>query len=364
MKKYEKVIHLIADLGNGGAERQLIELLKLNPRHKLLILKNAGIYKEDLDKLQISYTELNIKNSIGVLLSLRKICKAIKNSNSFIIHTWMYNVCFLASLLKIFYNVKLKLVWGIRCSNMELIYYSWKLRLIIYLSKIFSFTANSIVYNSYAGLNYHLSLGFSKKLNKVIHNGIDEKKFYYSIEKRNKLRKLLGISSDSVVMIFASRVDPMKNHNNLLTAFEKIREKNKKAFLLLVGKDTEKLKKQEGIFLLGMKLNIDEYYSACDIIVVPSRFGEGFSNVLAEGMLCKLLPVATNVGDAKKIISDTGFISKNYSSQEIAKSLEEALNLNKKDTSIKKERARKRILKKYSIKKMSLLYNNIYKELL
>ena len=40
----------------------------------------------------------------------------------------------------------------------------------------------------------------------------------------------------------------MKNHNNLLTAFEKIREKNKKVFLLLVGKDTEKLKKQEGVF--------------------------------------------------------------------------------------------------------------------
>ena len=28
MKKHEKVIHLIADLGNGGAERQLVELLK------------------------------------------------------------------------------------------------------------------------------------------------------------------------------------------------------------------------------------------------------------------------------------------------------------------------------------------------
>ena len=129
-----------------------------------------------------------------------------------------------------------------------------------------------------------------------------KKKFYFSIKKRNKLRKLLGIKSDSVVIIFASRVDPMKNHNNLLDAFERIRKKNKKVFLLLAGKDTEKLKKQEGVFLLGMKLNIEEYYSACDIIVVPSRFGEGFSNVLAEGMLCKLLPVATNVGDAKNNI--------------------------------------------------------------
>ena len=53
-----------------------------------------------------------------------------------------------------------------------------------------------------------------------------------------------------------------------------------------------------------------------------------------------------------------------FNGQEIAKSLEEALNLNKKNISAQKERARKRILNEYSIKKMSLLYNNIYKELL
>ena len=49
-----------------------------------------------------------------------------------------------------------------RRSNMKFIYYSWKLRIIIYLSKIFSWAANSIVYNSDAGLEYHLSLGFLK----------------------------------------------------------------------------------------------------------------------------------------------------------------------------------------------------------
>ena len=48
----------------------------------------------------------------------------------------------------------------------------------------------------------------------------------------------------------------------------------------------------------------------------------------------------------------------------IEKSLEDALNLTKQEISVQKERARKRILKEYSIKKMSLLYNDIYKELL
>ena len=56
-----------------------------------------------------------------------------------------------------------------------------------------------------------------------------KKNFFFNI-KRNKLRKLLGISSDSIVIIFASRVDPMKNHNNLLEAFEKIKKKKKKLF--------------------------------------------------------------------------------------------------------------------------------------
>ena len=49
MQKKIKVIHIIVDLGTGGAERQLIELLKKNSGHKLLILNNAGNFREELD---------------------------------------------------------------------------------------------------------------------------------------------------------------------------------------------------------------------------------------------------------------------------------------------------------------------------
>ena len=132
----------------------------------------------------------------------------------------------------------------------------------------------------------------------------------------------------------------------------------------MIGKGTEELKKQRGVFLLGMKLNIEEYYSAGDIIIIPSKFGEGFSNVLAEGILCRLYPMATNVGDAKKIISDTGTIIKDPSIIEIKKSLNYVLKLSKKERLKLSESSRKRVLKEFSVKKMSLLYNNIYKELL
>ncbi len=364
MKKNKKVIHIIADLGNGGAERQLVELLRFNPHHKLVVLKNTGIYKKELDKLKINYIELNIKSTLEVIFNFFKISKIIKSSKTMVVHAWMYNACALVSFIKLFCNLKLKLIWGIRCSNMKVKYYSWNLKVIIYLCKIISTTADYIVYNSYAGLSYHSSIGFSEKFNKVIHNGIDEKKFFFSNIKRKKLKKILGIKSDSIVIICAGRVDPMKNHFNLLEAFKKVNKRNKKTVLLLIGKGTKNFKKQEGVIALGMVQNIEEYYSVGDIIVLPSKFGEGFSNVLAEGMLCKLFPVATKVGDSQNIISNIGLTVRDISSMEIEKSLEIALNFSKKEMIGLQDRACKRIISEFSIKKMSTSYNNIYNEII
>ena len=53
MRKKIKVLHLIASLENGGAERQLIELLKKNKHHGVVLFKNASVYKNTLNMLNI-----------------------------------------------------------------------------------------------------------------------------------------------------------------------------------------------------------------------------------------------------------------------------------------------------------------------
>ena len=139
MQKSSKVIHVIADIGNGGAERQLIELLKLNPSHKLLVFRNTGIYKKELDDCKVDYIELNVSNSLSIIFNLLKIRNAIKRSNASIIHAWMYNACFIISFIKFTMRIPHFIVWGIRCSNMDLKHYSFSLKLNIRLCKIFSF---------------------------------------------------------------------------------------------------------------------------------------------------------------------------------------------------------------------------------
>ena len=151
-------------------------------------------------------------------------------------------------------------------------------------------------------------------------------------------------SLTTLMVFYSCKTMTMKNHINLLDAFEIIKKQNKKVILLLIGKGTEHLKIQKNVISLGMKKNIEDYYSVGDIIVLPSKFGEGFSNVLAEGMLCKLFPVTTNVGDSKNIVSNLGVMIKEPNSKEIAKSIKNVLNLSQKEITAIQEKSRKKIL--------------------
>ena len=70
MKQKIKVLHIIASLGNGGAERQLIEILKYNRNHGVLLLSTADVYKETLDKLKIKYWEMGVKNKLLIFFKI------------------------------------------------------------------------------------------------------------------------------------------------------------------------------------------------------------------------------------------------------------------------------------------------------
>jgi glycosyltransferase involved in cell wall biosynthesis len=100
-----------------------------------------------------------------------------------------------------------------------------------------------------------------------------------------------------------ARVDPMKDHATFLAAMR--RQPELRGFL--IGLDTETLEVPVNVAALGPRADIAELLPAFDVIALSSAFGEGFPNALAEGMAAGLVPVATDVGDCRLMIGDTGF---------------------------------------------------------
>ena len=359
-----KVLHLIAGLGNGGAERQLFELLKENKDHLLCSFSDSGVYEKKIKNIGINLITFKVKYSVLIFFKIIKIIKIIKSNNINTIHAWMYNSCIISIFLKLFLRKrKINILWAIRCSNMNVTYYSLKLRLNIFFCKIFSSLADKIIYNSYAGFRYHNKIGFNAKNAIVIQNGVDDKKFNFCIDTRKKLRKKFNLFNDDKVLLCVARVDPMKGHSVLLNAFSFAVKQHKNLKLCLIGKGTEKFNKLENVLVLGMIGDIESYYSMADFIILPSLFGEGFSNVLVEGMLSKLFPISTDVGDNKLIIGESGIIFSPNNMKLAIDTLEKISNMQQKEIKDISSKAFLRAKNKFSIKKMSNSYKKIYKEI-
>ena len=363
MNKEIKVLHIISSLGQGGAERQLVELVKYNKSHAICQLMPGGVYEKELKKKNIIIFDLKLRKNVFAIFGLYRLYKIIKYYKPDIINTWMYHSCLLEVVLrKITFN-SLPLIWGLRCSNMQTSYYSKTLKLVINGCKYFSKTPNIIIHNSVVGMNFHKNIRF-KNNNIVIFNGIDTKKFSLNNKFRNKFRNKFNIAKKTKVLLCVGRVDPMKDHDTLLEAFIKIKKNFSSAVLILAGLGTENINKTNGLITLGPCQNIDHVYSACDIIISSSAFGEGFSNALAEGMSSSLIPIATDVGDAKHIVGNTGKIINPKNVIELYNAIKDLLELDEQNFVANKILAKNRINKNFDQLKMINAYDEIYNKLL
>lgn len=367
------IVHVITNLGQGGAEKQLTHLLKHHDRAKykmvVVSLQDEGTLGLELKAHGIQVHALNIKRKRMVWFGLWKLIKIFRELKPDLVQTWLYHANIIG-LLAAKYRNNTVVVWNIRCANTLIGSYSWVLVVILKMGALLSRFPDTVIVNSNVGLNAHKALGYRAKKWEFIPNGFDTDIYCPNKQTRSSTRKALNLSESSLIAGLIARFDPLKDCNTFLKAASLVMHKMPNVYFVLVGsgmdwsnpkivKPIEELQLKEKIFLLGAKSNIEKFLPCLDLLVLSS-ISEGCPNILGEAMSAGVLCVSTDVGDAAVLVDNAQHIVPPAQALELAKAMERVLMMQETLRFELGLVARKRMLEHFSINKMVSRYESLY----
>lgn len=322
MKK-TKILNLISTLDRGGAETFLYRLVtKMDHpgfENCVVSMTGTGSIGRELEESQIAVHSLDMSKGVPDIRGLFRLVQLVRHYKPDIIHCWMYHAFLLGIAAKLFFP-KMKVVWNIRCSNMDLGKYGPVYDFTVRAAAWFSPLIDTLIANSFAGKRYHDGFGYRNNNWKVLQNGIDTED-YFPVSKEQGVRKELDIPENAFVIVYAARFDPQKDHKTFFQAVEICLKNSDDIHFILAGRGVEaqnpsiqrymrNIKKKEHVHLLGERRDIKRVYAAANLASSSSCYGEGFPNVIGEAMAMGLPCIATDVGDSALIIGTTGVVVK------------------------------------------------------
>jgi len=159
----------------------------------------------------------------------------------------------------------------------------------------------------------------------TVHNALDLESLAQSAKEDAGIRKEYNIPEDAFVLVMVALLRPRKGADLLIQAMKKVLKQSPNAYLLLVGSDDiseepghgRKLRElahglgmNGNVIFTGFRDNIQSIMKECDLMVLPSRFGEGLPMVILEAMAAGLPVVASRVEGVPEVIEDgvNGFL--------------------------------------------------------
>src|SRR5262249_7487906 len=127
-----------------------------------------------------------------------------------------------------------------------------------------------------------------------------------------------------------------------------------------IGQGTESLRCPANVKRLGVRLDMPALYAAADCLISTSLFGEGFSNVIAEAVASEIAVVATDVGDAREILGDSGFVVPPGSAAAIIHALRSALRENPDQRRQSAHARRERLASRFSVARAVTSFDALY----
>ena len=305
-----RILHVIRSLRNGGAENQLLKIVRNNNKSEwkiyiFLLEYDIGIPITDLPKNVVIVKSLKRFWPLNIF-SLIYVIWRIKPD---VTTTWMYLSCAIVTLLRVFFLYNAKIVWNIRSTELLLLGVSKFTYVTAHLLKSISKKkCDAIIYNSKASYKFHTKFGYTNKQSLVIENGLECHEFSNSRDIQPRFNRKFIVGS-------LGRFNEYKDYTTFIKAASLVASSNNDVHFKLGGygldsknSDLMEIINKAGLqsdrySLLGPVYNKKEFFENIDLFVLHSK-SESFPNVLLEAIAHKTPCISTAVGDVSRLVND------------------------------------------------------------
>lgn len=337
--KLMKILHIISNLGSGGAEKLIEEMVpiineKENIRVDVLLLTDKNnVFDKKLKKYGIKLDVVPLRqprNPINVYY----LIKYIVQGGYDIVHAHLFPTIYWTSIAsKIMFEDKPKFVMTEHSTHNRRREKSY----LRYFEKYIYSSYDKIISISQQAQKNLISWlrPNQNELNKfvVINNGVDVYKFQNAISyKKSELCR--EFTEDTKLVCMVGRFSEAKDQPTLIKA---MRNLTKDTHLLLVGdgplrEESERLAKDIGVgnrvHFLGFRNDVERILKTVDIVVLSSNW-EGLSLASIEAMASGKPFVASRVPGLEEIVDGYGLLFEEGDSEELSKLINKLLNDNK-----------------------------------
>ncbi|BFU93735.1 MAG: glycosyl transferase [Nitrospira sp.] len=289
----------------------------------------SGPLRQGLESTGVPVISLEKHSRWDVFGFFFRLIWLLRRSRPAVLHAYLSTANVLGVVVKPFVP-PMKIVWGLRASNVDLSQYGFLHKLQFWIECRLSRFVDLIIVNSMAGRDYAASRGFPSGKMVVIHNGIDVERFHPDSVARDRIRKAWKVTPQEMLIGLIGRLDPMKGHAHFLHAAALLVHDRYDVRFVCVGNGSQMYRDSLQALCKGLEIDkrvmwfessyqISEIYNALDIATSSSIFGEGFPNVVAEAMACSVPCVVTDIGDSGWVVGGTGEVVERKNPSELAK---------------------------------------------
>jgi glycosyltransferase involved in cell wall biosynthesis len=139
-----------------------------------------------------------------------------------------------------------------------------------------------------------------------------------SADVRVRTRAAMGVSTEHVVVLAASRLEPWKGHPDLIRALSRLgarpwvlwiaggaQRPHERAYVAEIEAEVRRLGVESRVRFLGERQDVPELLAGADVLAQANVEPEPFGVIFAEALLAGVPVVTTNLGGAPEIVSSS-----------------------------------------------------------